>query len=65
MAVVGLLHMYPKDYVRNRNINNIFGEAPLSSPNGNLNYELRVTNYELRITSYELRVTNYELRITK
>ena len=29
--------MYPKDYVRNRNINNIFGEAPpLRSPNWNL-----------------------------
>ncbi len=41
----------PKDYVSNRNINNILEEAPLSSINGNLafrqNYELRITNYEL------------------
>ena len=40
--------MCPKDFVNNRNINDIFEEAPLISINWNLNYELRVTNYEVK-----------------
>ncbi len=43
----GLCHMCPKDFVSNRNINDMFEEVPLISINRNLSRRMRDNGFQI------------------